>query len=893
MNYLLKKSLKGRLVLSLLSFLLLVQTVGIFTFSNPLSASSATNGNELISGTATYLQKLEGDQTDWSAFALARAGKTVKAAYIDRLEAQVKQKKSKFSSVTDAERLVLAVKAIGLDPTHFAGFDLLQTVYSSADLAKSGSMGVIYGLLALDSGTYSIPATAANTQTSLIQWLLDHQEAAKGWAYIADEASSIDVTAMTLTALAPYYAKNEAVKKAADQALAWLSSKQLPNGGFNEYGEGSESASQVIIALASLGMDPAGPAFTKTKNVLDALDSYRQKDGGYAHSAGASSNAMSSEQALQALVANQLYVDKKGTLYNNIKAAAEANIRIEGPQGSITQGIVKAADVLEGLQKLAAQQGVPIEIVDSTYGKYVSSIQNIKSAGNDGWSYAVLRNHAWIYPQVGMPDFQLLTNDQVAVYYGGSTQLIHQIKVNPAQPKAGQAFAVTVEQSTWDWTANKETVSLAAGVEVQVGTQKQTTNELGIASFKGENTTGPITATITGYKTDAAPTVVKSTYAFHINSDHVNVSVHIEGPQKHIADGVVSAVYAIDALQQVATGNNIPLEITDSAYGKYLSSVGGIAADKNDGWMFAILRGHTWVYPDLGIGQFELKSNDQIYIYYGYGAQLVQSVVVTPEQPKVGEAFTIAVIQETWDWEKNQRAAIPGAGLSVELNGKAYVTQADGTVKIPAGLNNGSYNIVVTGYQKEASPNVLRFEQPLQIYADYDKAAAWAQPFIVQSSKLGLLKGTGAEGFSPAKQVTRAEIAATLVRVLGLPVTKQTKATFTDVAANSWYADYIAAAKEQGIVSGIGSGAFAPDQKVTREQLALMLARALKLNAPTDSVSPFRDADAAAKTSIPSLIAVVEADLMTGVDEAHFNPLGLVTREMLAAVAVRAYESIH
>ncbi|WP_162463107.1 S-layer homology domain-containing protein [Paenibacillus psychroresistens] len=889
---LVKKSLKGKFILSLLSLLLLVQTVGILTFSNTASANSTVNESE-ITGTSAYLQQLAGNPTDWTAFALGRAGKSVKAAYLDQLEAQVKQKKGIFSSATDAERLVLTIKAVGLDPTHFAGYDLVQSVYSNSDLAKSGSMGVIYGLLALDSGTYTIPATAVNTQTSLIQWLLDHQEAAKGWAYVTDEASSIDVTAMALTAFAPYYAKNEAVKKATDQALSWLSSQQKPSGAFNEFGENSESVSQVIIALTSLGIDPAGPTFTKTKNVINALSSYRQKDGGYAHTVGTPSNAMSSEQALQALVASQLFTDKKGTLYNNIKAAAEINITIEGPHGSVTEGIVKAADVLEGLQKLAAQQNVPVEIVDSTYGKYVSSIQNIKSAGNDGWAYAVQRNHGWIYPQVGMAEFQLLPNDQVAIYYGGSTQLIHQIKITPTQPKVGQAFTVTVEQSTWDWTANKETASAAAGVDVQVGAQKQTTNEQGIASFIGENTTGPIKAVITGYKADAAPSVVKSTYSFQIASDHVNVRVNIEGPQKPIATGVVSAVYAIDALQQVALLNNIPLEITDSAYGKYLSAVGDTSADKNDGWMFEVLRGNIWIYPDLGIGQFELKPNDQIYIYYGFAAQLVQSVNFIPEQPKAGKAFKIAVTQETWDWDKNQRAAKPGAGLTVELNGKTYVTETDGTLNIPAGLTNGSYNVVVTGYQNQASPNVLRFVQPLQIYADYDKAASWAQPFIVQSSKLGLLQGTGIEGFSPTKQVTRAEMAATLVRILGLPIPKQTTNTFTDVAADSWYAGYIAAVKEQGIVSGIGNGTYAPDQKVTREQLALMLTRALKLNAPTDSVTAFRDADTAAKTSIPALIAVVEAELITGVDETHFNPLGLVTREMLAAVAVRAYQSIH
>lgn len=550
MDYSVNKSLKGRFVLVLLALLLLLQTVGVITLPNSVMASSSADESKAIAETAAYLQQLEGDPTDWSAFALARAGKSINAAYLDHLENQVKQKSGKFNSPSDAERTVLVIKAVGQDPAHFAGFNVVQSVYNYQDVAKSGTMGVIFGLLALDSGSYSVPETAVNSQSNLVDWLLEHQAEAKGWSYVAGEASSIDVTAMAITALSPYYAKNADVKQAVDQGIAWLSSQQTPSGGFNEYGENSESISQVVIALTSLGMDPAGAAFTKTKNAIDALSSYRQKDGGYAHALRASSNPMSTEQALQALVAYQLFKDKKGSLYYQIKAAAEVSFRIEGPQSTLSQGSVKAVDVMEGLQKLAAQQNLPVEIIDSAYGSYVNSIQNVKAAGNDGWLYAVQRKHAWIYPQVGMSEFALEPNDQVAVYYGGSAQLIRQIQVNPPQPKAGEAFTVTVEQAAWDWIANKEAVSAAGGVDVQVGNQKMTTNEQGTASFKGESTEGPITATVTGYKADASPSVVKSTYSFRIISDHVNVYVNIEGPQQHIAEGPISALNALDALQQ-------------------------------------------------------------------------------------------------------------------------------------------------------------------------------------------------------------------------------------------------------------------------------------------------------------------------------------------------------
>ena len=99
----------------------------------------------------------------------------------------------------------------------------------------------------------------------------------------------VDITAMALTALAPYYEENSEAKAAADLALSWISEHQESDGGFcssmDTGTESSESCAQVLTALCSLGIDPQSDSrFIKNGNtVLDNLMSFRQEDGGFVH----------------------------------------------------------------------------------------------------------------------------------------------------------------------------------------------------------------------------------------------------------------------------------------------------------------------------------------------------------------------------------------------------------------------------------------------------------------------------------------------------------------------------------------------------------------------------------------------------------------------------------
>src|SRR5690606_8707721 len=101
------------------------------------------------------------------------------------------------------------------------------------------------------------------TAERLINWILDQQNVDGGWSLIPGKQSTVDITAMTVTALANYPSWDK-VNLAIDKALRWISQQQQPNGGFiDDQYDNAESAAYVIIALTALGIDPESEPFTK------------------------------------------------------------------------------------------------------------------------------------------------------------------------------------------------------------------------------------------------------------------------------------------------------------------------------------------------------------------------------------------------------------------------------------------------------------------------------------------------------------------------------------------------------------------------------------------------------------------------------------------------------
>lgn len=91
----------------------------------------------------------------------------------------------------------------------------------------------------------------------------------------------------------------------------------------------------------------------------------------------------------------------------------------------------------------------------------------------------------------------------------------------------------------------------------------------------------------------------------------------------------------------------------------------------------------------------------------------------------------------------------------------------------------------------------------------------------------GIIDGKSDGNFDPEGSMTRAEFATIVVRALGL--TPAANDTFTDVSASAWYAPYVGTASSFGLINGVGGGRFNPDGTITRQEAAVMVARAAEL----------------------------------------------------------------
>ncbi len=175
-------------------------------------------------------------------------------------------------------------------------------------------------------------------------------------------------------------------------------------------------------------------------------------------------------------------------------------------------------------------------------------------------------------------------------------------------------------------------------------------------------------------------------------------------------------------------------------------------------------------------------------------------------------------------------------------------------------------------------------------FADDAAIAAWARDAVYRVFRDGIMTGISeAEAiFAPKKEMTRAEFASLIIRALDVEQSKEAVATFDDVRPNSWYFGAVMKAKELGIIQGVSASKFQPEKSVTREEMAIMIAKAFKLTALSDGPA-FNDKAAIYKGAVESVEAVASHKLMLG-SGGNFLPKQAVTREMAAVVADKLRE---
>jgi len=304
----------------------------LFSLAVPTFAASSVQ-SEVQSSAAFMLSSVRSPEVgsiggEWAVIGLARSGYSVPADYYDEYYTRVEKYVKNCDGVlherkyTEYSRVVLALTAIGRDPSNVLGYNLLTPLGDFEKTIWQGLNGPIWALIALDSGNYEIPKNpAAKTQATrqlYIDEIIKNQMKDGGWSLTGTGDSDVDITAMALQALAKYQ-DQKAVKSATDSALSWLSKNQDSKGGFASWGTMNvESVAQVIVALCELGISLDDSRFVKNGHTLtENLLSFRQSNGGFYHVLDGSdgNNQMSAEQGFYALVAINRAENGKNSLY--------------------------------------------------------------------------------------------------------------------------------------------------------------------------------------------------------------------------------------------------------------------------------------------------------------------------------------------------------------------------------------------------------------------------------------------------------------------------------------------------------------------------------------------------------------------------------------------------
>lgn len=285
-----------------------------------LVPASAASLSTALDDTAKYIQKTVPNPQvgsiggEWAVIGLARGGYSMPSGYYNNVVSYVKSVDGVLHNrkYTEYSRVILALTAIGKDPTNVGGYNLVEPLNDFDKTIYQGINGPIWALIALDSGNY-----ANNQRQAYIDYILSKEISGGGWALTGSSPDS-DITGMALQALAKYQDQSQ-VKAATDRALSWLSKNQNSDGSYSTVGEENcESTVQVLVALCELGISLEDSRFVKNGNsVLDGLMEYYVNGGGFTHILGGGSgeDGMSTEQGFYALVAANRAANGQSSLY--------------------------------------------------------------------------------------------------------------------------------------------------------------------------------------------------------------------------------------------------------------------------------------------------------------------------------------------------------------------------------------------------------------------------------------------------------------------------------------------------------------------------------------------------------------------------------------------------
>lgn len=253
-------------------------------------------------------------------------------------------------------------------------------------------------------------------------------------------------------------------------------------------------------------------------------------------------------------------------------------------------------------------------------------------------------------------------------------------------------------------------------------------------------------------------------------------------------------------------------------------------------------------------------------------------VNASPSNAEKGATITITLSPDK-GYKLDKLTVTDGSGKSVSTVKKSDTVY---TFTMPA----SAVKVGVSYVKATETPSGTKFNDV--------SANDWFASAVDYVTGKGMMNGTADNTFSPKAHTTRGMVVTVLYRLENQPSTSA--ASFTDVASGAYYANAVAWANANGIVSGYGSGKFGPNDKVTREQLAAILYRYAQYKkydvSGAKSLDGYTDAQSVSSYAVPALQWANAAGVVTGKSGSKLDPKGNATRAEVAAMLMRFCENV-
>lgn len=295
-----------------------------------------------------------------------------------------------------------------------------------------------------------------------------------------------------------------------------------------------------------------------------------------------------------------------------------------------------------------------------------------------------------------------------------------------------------------------------------------------------------------------------------------------------------------------------------------------------------------WVFAALN----DLCDNDRAR--YGTNVKLYwekYQKALIEQQAAVDEEMARIYAQSSAQAEETATALGKAVSEEAFANAKSILTELRAFIAADEAGELTEDDVFTPSVLTENKMPTYSIEMATEAQTGFDDVAssAWYADAVDYVVSNGVMNGTGETTFEPETQLSRAMMVQVLYNMENKPAAAS--ADFTDVADGAWYADAVAWAAEHKIVNGVSETAFAPDDNITREQMAAILYRYAEYKGQDVSaradMSAYTDAADISNYAEPMLAWAVAEGLLNGSTDTTLTPAGNATRAEVAAVLMR------